>query len=110
MALALAALLISGERLRFPPIKLSLALFFLATVIACLLSVDPRLQKAVDRFHEVVAVELRVEADDARAQHPLEQAVPPGADPELGQGMCQNMITVARGSRSRIRRGASAKW
>ena len=28
----------------------------------------------------------------------------------FGQGMCQNMMTVARGSRSRISRGASAKW
>ena len=28
---------------------------------------------------------------------------------ELGQGMCQNMMTVARGSRSRIRRGTRAK-
>lgn len=41
MALALAALLISGERLRFPPIKLPLALFFIATVIALLLSGHP---------------------------------------------------------------------
>ncbi len=29
---------------------------------------------------------------------------------ELGQGMCQNVSTVARGSRSRIIRGKSAKW
>ena len=27
----------------------------------------------------------------------------------LGQGVCQNMITVASGSRSRIMRGSSAK-
>ena len=29
---------------------------------------------------------------------------------ELGHGMCQNVITVARGSFSRIIRGSSAKW
>ena len=29
---------------------------------------------------------------------------------ELGQGMCQNVMMVARGSRSRISCGASAKW
>ncbi len=28
----------------------------------------------------------------------------------LGQGMCQKVMMVARGSRSRIIRGASAKW
>ena len=28
----------------------------------------------------------------------------------LGQGMCQKVMMVARGSRSRISRGASAKW
>ena len=27
----------------------------------------------------------------------------------LGQGMCQNVMTVASGSRSRIMRGSSAK-
>ena len=28
----------------------------------------------------------------------------------LGHGMCQNVITVDRGRRSRMRLGASAKW
>ncbi len=28
----------------------------------------------------------------------------------LGQGMCQKVMMVALGSRSRIIRGASAKW
>ena len=28
----------------------------------------------------------------------------------FGQGMCQKLMIVARGSRSRIIRGASAKW
>ena len=29
---------------------------------------------------------------------------------EFGQGMCQNMMTVARGRRSRMNLGTSAKW
>ncbi len=29
---------------------------------------------------------------------------------EFGHGMCQNVITVARGSFSRIIRGSRAKW
>ena len=29
---------------------------------------------------------------------------------EFGQGICQNMMIVARGSRSRMRRGTRAKW
>lgn len=41
LALAFAVLLISGERVRFPPIKLPLALFFAGTVISLLLSADP---------------------------------------------------------------------
>ncbi|MCP5120715.1 MAG: hypothetical protein GY953_58725 [bacterium] len=41
MALALAALLLSGTRLRLPPIKLPLALFLLGTVISLALSADP---------------------------------------------------------------------
>ncbi len=41
LALALAALLISGEKFRFPPIKLPLALFFAGTVISMLASQDP---------------------------------------------------------------------
>ena len=42
LALALAAVLISGEKLRFPPVKLPLALFFSQTVLALLLSGDGR--------------------------------------------------------------------
>jgi len=41
LALSLAALLISGERLRLPPIKLPLGLFVLGTVISVILSSDP---------------------------------------------------------------------
>lgn len=41
LALALVAVLASGGELRFPPIKLPLALFFSATVISLLLSGDP---------------------------------------------------------------------
>ena len=41
MALALAALLISGEELRFPPLKLPLGLFMLGTVLSLAFSADP---------------------------------------------------------------------
>jgi putative inorganic carbon (hco3(-)) transporter len=41
LALALAALLLSGEKLRLPPIKLPLALFILGTFIALALSQHP---------------------------------------------------------------------
>lgn len=41
MGFALLTLLLSRERLRFPPIKLPLALFFLGTVVSLLLSADP---------------------------------------------------------------------
>ena len=41
LALALAALLISGEKLRLPPIKLPLALFLLGTVISLAFSGNP---------------------------------------------------------------------
>ena len=46
------------------------------------LAVDARLEHAVDRVEEVVAVELRVEAEDAAAEHAVEQLVPPRADRE----------------------------
>lgn len=38
LALAIAALLASGQKLEFPPVKLPLALFFTATVVSLLLS------------------------------------------------------------------------
>jgi O-antigen ligase len=41
MALALAALLFSGEPLRLPPIKLPLGIFMLLTVVAWIFSPDP---------------------------------------------------------------------
>jgi putative inorganic carbon (HCO3(-)) transporter len=41
LALAVAALLISGEKLRLPPIKLPLLLFLLGTVISLAFSEDP---------------------------------------------------------------------
>ena len=47
------------------------------------LAVDARLQEAVDRVEEVVAVELGVEAQNAAAEQPRQQLVAPGADPEL---------------------------
>ncbi|MGA2185376.1 MAG: O-antigen ligase family protein [Bryobacteraceae bacterium] len=42
LAMGIVALLVSGQRLRFPPVKLPLTLFFLATVAAVLASGDPR--------------------------------------------------------------------
>src|SRR3974377_284436 len=41
LALALAALLASGEQLRLPPIKLPLALFLLGTIISLAFSANP---------------------------------------------------------------------
>lgn len=41
LALSIAALLISGEKLQLPPIKLPLALFLLGTVISLLFSAEP---------------------------------------------------------------------
>jgi putative inorganic carbon (hco3(-)) transporter len=41
LALALAALLISGEKLRLPPIKLPLALFLLGTLLSLAFSANP---------------------------------------------------------------------
>src|SRR5256885_11944496 len=46
------------------------------------LPVDPGFQQAVDGVDEVVAVKLRVESEDARAQETVEQLLPPGADRE----------------------------
>jgi len=43
IGLAFAALLLSGERMRFPPIKLPLGLYMLGTLIALLLSPNPAL-------------------------------------------------------------------
>ena len=42
LGLAFAALLLSGEKMRLPPIKLPLAIFVTGTVISLLLSADPR--------------------------------------------------------------------
>lgn len=42
LALSLAALLLSGEKLRFPPIRVPLAFFLVITVAALLASADPQ--------------------------------------------------------------------
>ena len=47
-----------------------------------LLPVDSRLEQPVHGVDEVVAMELRVKPEDARAEHSLQQLVAPGADPE----------------------------
>ncbi|MCE5308546.1 MAG: O-antigen ligase family protein [Acidobacteriales bacterium] len=41
LALSVVALLVSGARLRFPPVKAPLAIFFALTVVSLLLSTDP---------------------------------------------------------------------
>src|SRR6267143_2994591 len=46
------------------------------------LPVDTALDRALDGIEKVVAVILRVEADQVGAQHPLEDLPLPGADPE----------------------------
>ena len=46
------------------------------------LAIDASLEKPVRGVDEVVAVGLRVKADNARAEHALEQSVAPRADPE----------------------------
>ena len=47
-----------------------------------LLPVDPGLEEPIHGIHEVIAVGLGVKAEDARAEHSLEQLVAPGADAE----------------------------
>jgi hypothetical protein len=74
---------------------------------------DARLEVAVDRLDEVLAVVARVKAQDGAAQHALQDLAPPGADAEalgLGQGMCQKVRMVACGSCARTIAGSSAKW
>ena len=46
------------------------------------LAVDAALHEAVDRLDEVVAVELRVEAEDGAAEQPVDDFLPPRADAE----------------------------
>ena len=51
------------------------------------LAVDPRLDEAIDGLQEVVAVELRVKAQDVAAEQPVQQLDAPRADRErLGIG------------------------
>jgi hypothetical protein len=47
-----------------------------------LFAIDARLDVAIDRVDEVVAVQARVKADDAAAEQPLQDLVAPGADAE----------------------------
>ncbi len=47
-----------------------------------MLVLDARLEEAVDRLDEVLAVETGVEAQDRRAQHALQDLAPPRADAE----------------------------
>ena len=47
-----------------------------------LLAVDAALQEPVHALHEIVAVRLGVETDDAVSQHPFQNLLPPGTNPE----------------------------
>ena len=73
---------------------------------------DARLHVAVHRLDEVLAVEARVEAQDGAAQHAGQDLLRQGQMPKdsgLGQGMCQKVRMVARGSWRPIA-GSKAKW
>ena len=65
LALALAALLLSGEKLRIPPVKLPLALFLLGTFVALALSEHP----AVDANWRALSLEyLRHQERDGEGE------------------------------------------
>ena len=66
------------------------------------LPVDPRLEGALDGLEEVVAVRLRVKADEVRAQQAVEQLVLPRADPE-GLGVGPGDVPEDRDARVRPR-------
>ena len=46
------------------------------------LALDARLHITIDRLHEVLAVEARVEAEDGTSEQPLEELLTPRADTE----------------------------
>ena len=73
---------------------------------------DARLQVAVDRLDEVLAMKARVKAQYGAAEHALRISRRQGQMPKdsgFGHGMCQKLRMVARGSRSRIIAGSNAK-
>ena len=70
-----------------------------------MLVLDPRLEVAVDGLQEVLAVKVRVEAEDRAAEQSIEDLARQGQMPNdsgFGQGMCQNARMVAAGSARRI--------
>ncbi len=69
LALALAALLFSGEKLRFPPILLPLALFFSYTVVSVLLSDSPSAGTPQIRKFFVYAIVLLIFSTFESARH-----------------------------------------
>jgi hypothetical protein len=78
-----------------------------------LFAIDARFEVAIHRIEEIVAIELRLESQDAAAESPSSSSARQGQMPrrsEFGHGMCQKVMMVARGRRSRMRRGARAKW
>jgi hypothetical protein len=60
LGFCLAALLLSGQPLRFPPLRAPLALFFGITIIAVLASVDPRAGTPQIRKFFVFAILLAI--------------------------------------------------
>ena len=73
---------------------------------------DPALQRLIHRLQEIIAMRLDVEADQIRAQQPVEQLALPGADPEclgVGPGICQKIATRASGRLALISLGSNAK-
>jgi O-antigen ligase len=68
MVLALVALLISGEKLRFPPVKLPLALYFAGTVISLAASQDPAAGRPQIRKFFVFLMLLVVSSAVAKAR------------------------------------------
>ena len=79
-----------------------------------MLVVDARLEEAVDRLEEVVAVEPRVEAEDRAAEHAVEDLLAPRADAErFGVRPGDVPERDDRRARQALRgssRGSSAKW
>ena len=69
MALALAALLLSGDKLRFPPIKLPLILFMAGTVVSLILSADPSAGRPQIRKFFVFLILLLVASSLRNREH-----------------------------------------
>ena len=78
-----------------------------------LLVVDPRLERAVDRLHEVLAVVPDMEAQQVIAEHAVEQLLLPGEDakdlairpgdvPELGHDQVRIALLEVSGQQGEV--------